>query len=448
MSPAAETADAGEAPKADLRTRTISSMAWTFAGFGFQQVVRFANNLILTRLLHSPRIFGLISVVAIVISGVEMLSDVGIGPAIVQSKRGDDPRFLNTSWTVQISRGFILCVVILSLSWPVSWIYGEPQLFPLLLVAAISPVIRGFNSSRISALNRKVSQGYLTRLEVITQVTASAATILSAVLLRSVWALLVGWLIGDLTRMILSHLTLPGHRNRLEWDKEAARELIHVGRWIFLGTAVTFGVQQFDRLTLGRLLSIDELGIYNIAAYIITAVLMVGQTIGRKVLFPMLSETIREHPERLAPRLRKVRILWLVPTAAVLVLLAVGGEVVVRILYPQQFWAAGWMLRILAAGAIFAVINQSYTMVWLALGEFRINTFLMIFQLPALLGAMFAGYALYGLPGFVLGVAAVELIVLPVQAVMISRRRLWQPQLDLPLIAASGALIALGYWLV
>jgi len=448
MSPATETPETQGPARPDLKTRTLGSIAWAFGGFGIQQFLRLANNFILTRLLHLPRIFGLASVVTIVISGVEMLSDVGIGAAIVQSKRGDDPRFLNTSWTVQIVRGFILGAVVVAIAWPVSLVYHESQLFPLLLLAAVSPVIRGFNSSRISALSRQVNQAYLTRLEVITQVVSTGTVILFACLLRSVWALLIGWLAGDVTRLLLSHLLLPGHPNRIEWDKEAARELIHIGRWVILGTAVFYGVQQLDRLTLGRLLSMDELGIYNMAVYITGAVLLVGQTLGRRVLFPMLSETLREDPDRLGPRLRKVRILWVVPTAAVLVTLAVAGQLVIRILYPPQFYAAGWMLRVLSAGAIFAILNQSNTMLWLALGEFRINTILNFVQIPVLLGAMFGGYALHGLPGFVVGVAAVEALVYPIQAVLVYRRRLWQPQLDLPVVAASAAMIALGYWLV
>jgi hypothetical protein len=106
------------------------------------------------------------------------------------------------------------------------------------------------------------------------------------------------------------------------------------------------------------------------------------------------------------------------------------------------------MLRILAAGSIFAVINQSYTIVWLSLGEFRTNTYLMMFQLPILFGAMFAGYKIRGLSGFVVGVASVEMLICPVQAFLVSRHKLWAPRLDLPLIAGSAALIALGFWLV
>jgi O-antigen/teichoic acid export membrane protein len=173
-----------------------------------------------------------------------------------------------------------------------------------------------------------------------------------------------------------------------------------------------------------------------------------GRTVGGKVLFPMLSETSREDPHLLDSRFRKVRLYWCLPTAAALVVLAIGGEVLIRLLYPPAFHSAGWMLRILAAGSVMALVNQSNGILWPALGEFRVITLLMIVQLPILFGCMVAGHRLHGLAGFVVGVALVELIVYPLQAFLISRRRLWQPKIDLALIGGSGALIALGTWLV
>jgi hypothetical protein len=61
--------------------------------------------------------------------------------------------------------------------------------------------------------------------------------------------------------------------------------------------------------------------------------------------------------------------------------------------------------------------------------------------------AMFTGYALGGTVGFVVGVASVELLVYPVQAMLIARRKLWQPEVDLPVLALASVVIALG-WLL
>ena len=66
-----------------------------------------ASNLILTRLLF-PEAFGLMALGSVVLVGLQMFSDAGIGPSIAQSPRGDDPEFLDTAWTAQVLRGVIL----------------------------------------------------------------------------------------------------------------------------------------------------------------------------------------------------------------------------------------------------------------------------------------------------------------------------------------------------
>ena len=70
-----------------LRSRTIRGTLWTTGGYSASQVIRLGVNLVLTRLLH-PEIFGLMTLVNIFVQGLQGFSDVGIGPAIIQSKRG------------------------------------------------------------------------------------------------------------------------------------------------------------------------------------------------------------------------------------------------------------------------------------------------------------------------------------------------------------------------
>jgi O-antigen/teichoic acid export membrane protein len=435
-----------ELAEPSLKARAIGGTVWTAVGYGGEQLLRFGSNLILTRLLF-PEAFGLMALTSIFITGLQMLSDVGLGPAIIQSRHGESPRLLNTAWTVQIVRGFLLTLFAAALAWPISEFYGERQLLMLIPAAAAGLTLRGFTSTRVYVLNRQLNLRRLTAMELGVRVLAALTTIWAAWILRSVWALVIGALIGDLARVGLSHLLLPGIRNRLHWDRQAVGELLRVGRWILLSTALTFGVQNLDQLTMGQLLSVRELGIYTIALLLSRTVLMAGRTISSRVLFPMLSETIREDPHLFYGRLRKVRMMWVVPTAVALVALAIGGEIVVRFLYPQEFHEAGWMLRILAAGSIAALLNQSSGVIWPSLGEFRMITLLMIVQISVLFPAMIAGHSLYGIVGFVGGVALVELLVYPVQAFLARRRDLWQPEVDIPVMFTCYSLIGLGAWL-
>lgn len=81
-----------------LKKLAIRGMVWTVAGYGASQILRLGSNLILTRLLF-PELFGLMTLVNIFITGLHLFSDIGVGPSIIQNKRGDDPVFLNTAWT-------------------------------------------------------------------------------------------------------------------------------------------------------------------------------------------------------------------------------------------------------------------------------------------------------------------------------------------------------------
>jgi hypothetical protein len=92
---------------------------WTLGGYGVSQVIRLASSLILARLLF-PEAFGLMALVNVFMQGLEMLSDLGIGPGIIQNKRGAEPKFLRTAWTLQIIRGFVLWGITLLLARPVA----------------------------------------------------------------------------------------------------------------------------------------------------------------------------------------------------------------------------------------------------------------------------------------------------------------------------------------
>ena len=59
-----------------------------------------------------------------------------------------------------------------------------------------------------------------------------------------------------------------GSPQPLPWERGAAHELVHFGKWIFLSTVCGFLVAQGDKLILGKYLSLDALGIYNIGYFL------------------------------------------------------------------------------------------------------------------------------------------------------------------------------------
>lgn len=92
---------------ASLRKRALRAGSWNLVSQVASQVMRLGGNLIMARLLL-PEMFGVMVIATTVSILLHLLSDVGLRQNIIQSHRGDDPDFLNTAWTVQIIRGFLL----------------------------------------------------------------------------------------------------------------------------------------------------------------------------------------------------------------------------------------------------------------------------------------------------------------------------------------------------
>ena len=68
-----------------LTGRAIGGMFWTFSGTGVQVVVQLLAMMALGRLL-TPAEFGLMGAATVVIACSQIVSQVGVGPAIIQRK--------------------------------------------------------------------------------------------------------------------------------------------------------------------------------------------------------------------------------------------------------------------------------------------------------------------------------------------------------------------------
>src|SRR5689334_7497284 len=230
--------------------RLIRGSIWALVGHGGGQALRLAGNLVLWRLLYAEA-FGLMAIVNVFMQGLAMFSDVGIGPSIIQNQRGDESRYLDTAWTIQAVRGFCLFLVAAVAAVPVARFYGQPELASLIPVVALGSILAGFNSTKLFTATRQIALGRLTLVDLVSQAGGLVVMVVWALATRSIWSLVAGGVSGLFFRLVLSHVLLPGERNRLCWDAKSAKTLLLFGRWIFMSTLLTFLVMQSDRLVFG-----------------------------------------------------------------------------------------------------------------------------------------------------------------------------------------------------
>lgn len=393
-----------------LRQHAVRGSMWTLFGYGSSQVLRLAGNLILARLLF-PEAFGLMALVNVFMQGLQMFSDIGIGPSIIQHKRGEDPVFLRTAWTIQVIRGFGLWAVCCLAAPFVARFFGESdpmahQLLYLLPVTGLAAVLGGFTSTSVFTLNRKLDMAKVTLLELGPQILSLTVMALWAWRSPSVWALVSGGLVFSLARLTMSHLLNRGPRDGFAWEAEARRELFRFGRWIFLSTFVTFLAQHLDRLLLGRMLSLEELGLYSIAMTLARVAIHTATRLSSSVVFPLLSR-YRDKPHYLVEACLKARraVLWM--SGAVCCGFALFAPLFFETLYDTRYAGAGNTSRWLALYTWSHVLVASMDRIPLALGKPRQ---LFVANTLNVLGMGFAiwGYREAGLPGFILGMAAAK----------------------------------------
>ncbi|MBV1889344.1 MAG: oligosaccharide flippase family protein [Proteobacteria bacterium] len=405
-----------------LKQRAVRSGSWVIGGHLISQILRLSSNLILTRLLV-PEMFGVMAIVTVIMFGLAMFSDVGLLQNIVQSKRGEEPSYLNTAWTIQIIRGFLIFFIALLASVAMYYagkleyfspetVYGNKQLPVLLAVVSITAVISSFNSIHIPLLNRKLMLGKLITIELTSQIVGLVFMLIWAWYQRDVWALAFGGIVAAFTKMLISHTINLGERCEFHWDREAVYEIFHFGKWIFISSILGFLLSQGDRLLLGFWVSSEKLGVYSVAFFLAMALKDMLKKVVGSVFYPMLSEIARDNPDQLRGLYYRIRAK--VDFIAMLTagLMASMGHVVINILYDDRYAEAGWMIEILS----FSLIFIGYSMAGVCLmakGNSKSNMWLTLIATIFLYVSVPIAYSYYGLYGAVVMISLNFIIDIP-----------------------------------
>lgn len=407
-----------------LKKLAIRGSLWTIGSYGASQVLRLGSNLILTRLLL-PEMFGLIGLVSVFIVGLHLFSDIGIAPSIIQNKRGEEPEFLNTAWTMQVVRSLVLWLCCFAIALPLANFYQEPKLLWLMPVVGFNTLIGGFNSTALYTLNRQMALAQLAIFELGGQMISIGVMIVWARFNPTIFALVVGSLATSVIQLVWSHLLNRGIPNRFCWDREAAQAIFSFGKWIFLSTAVTFLAEQIDKLMLGKLLSFEMLGIYGIAFTLADIPRQVVMALSSKVLFPAFVQLAELPRPTFRAKIIKNRQPLLIAVACGLAILVGFGDFLILILYDKRYVAASWMLPIMALGIWPRILTQTIDQVLFALGQSRYPAFGCMLKFLFMLIGLPLGFHLMGITGAVLVVALNDL---PFYAVIVYG--LWREQLS------------------
>jgi O-antigen/teichoic acid export membrane protein len=435
-----------------LKRRMLNSGMWSLLSYAFNILVRFGTNLFMTRMLV-PEFFGILAIAMTVMVGLGLVSDFGLKVNVVQSKRGNDPLFLNTVWVTQILRGMVLWSLALFISLILYLassnglltpgnVYSDPNLPLIIAILSTIMVIHGFQSTRTMEASRNLALGPLTAIDIFAQAVGLICMIAWVIVDRSIWALVAGPIAAALTLSTLSHLCLKGTPNRWRWDRSAFQELVNFGKWIFLSSILGFLVISADRFLLGGLVSPTTLGVYVIAFLIFNAIEQILARLISDLTLSAFSEIVRERPTELKAtyyRIHKIIAAFAYSSAGILM---TSGETLIWLLYDNRYHDAGWMLQILAA-ALLMVPFRLATQYFFALGMPKLHSYLLALQIIAFFVSIPLGFHLFGLKGAVWGIVIAHYSTLPLTILLLVRFSVFDLKKEamlLPLVFGGAAI--------
>lgn len=392
-----------------ILSRSVTErLGWTTGSYAVAQGFRLVNNVVLARLL-APELFGIMLVVNTLRTGVELMSDIGIGQNIISNKNGEEPEFYNTAWTLQIIRGIVLSIICILSTYPVANFYNSLTIIKIIPVISSIFIFTGFQSTSRFIAQKKLTIKTVSLYDIFIALTSLVIHVACAIYTPTIWALVYGGIISSAVAMIGSFFLVSGMKYRFSLSKKYVQEIISFGKWILLSTIVYFLAMNFDRLFLARSLPFQILGIYGVARSLADVLSLLVARIGSLVIFPMVAAAGHSQ-HMLREKLSLSRSSMLLGAAVVVSLFVAVSDLVVFLLYDDRYKAAALMLPVLAVGVWFSILCTLGESVLLGIGRPSYGAIANLFKLVWLLVGLPLAVASYGVAGAVCVMAASDFV--------------------------------------
>lgn len=437
-----------QTPSRDLR-RTIAKLLLRDTNIVVgtviaSNVLRMISSIVLTRLLM-PEAFGTVGLISSIAFVLSMISDLGFQAFVIRHRDGAERRFLDVIWTIRLVRAAVLTLVLVMLATPIANLVHRPVIAPALAVSAIQFLIDGCSSLSLVTALRERQVARLSALDIVGSSVQVAAAIGLALIWRTYWSIVASMLISSAVRTALSYVMFTHSRRRMAYDADYARELWRFARFVTGSSIISMVLMQSDKLVLARILPLDMLGLYMLAANLALAPMSFTVSYANRVLYPTYARTWRETPDRLRTVFYQQR-----RTVSMLYMAAAGGLIggaplLVALLYDDRYAQAALYLRLLAFTPFLALATYSANEVLTASGRVEMTFHANIARLVWLAVFGPVSFLTAGPLGLVACVGGLELPTLLYSWVQLHRVGLLHLGEEIGLLAIGGIGIAAGY---
>ena len=273
--------------KLNFRKELISGVIYTGIGKYSSLLISLIITAILARLL-SPNDFGIIAIATVIITFFNLISEIGIAPAIVQYKELSKEDISNIfSLTVYI--GLIISILFYYLSPYIAYFYNNSTLANMLQWLSINLFFATLNIVPNSMFYRDKKFKFISIRTFCIQLIVGIISIIAALYGLGVYSLIISPIMSSLMIFIISYKYYP-QKFQLLININPIKKIFNFSIFQFLYNIIGYLTRNLDKILIGKYLDMNSLGYYEKSYRLMMLPLSNISNVINPVLHPIFSD--------------------------------------------------------------------------------------------------------------------------------------------------------------
>jgi teichuronic acid exporter len=269
-----------------IKQNVMHGIRWGAGSKYAGQLITWVMTIYVMRLL-TPNDYGLVSMAGVIVAFAMLISELGVGAAIIQTKELDD-MIIRQSFSYIALVCFLLFVVVY-LSAPLFvLLYREPRLLLIIRLESIQFIAFMFYVIPVSLLSRHMKFKELALVELAGNIGGGVMVLLCALQGLGAISLVLGHIVIILIKTVGVNIIQPVISKPTSSLKNIGT-LIHFGRKVTFSRVLWFIYSQADIIIVGKILGGDALGFYSVGMNLASIPLDRTSGILSQVAFPAYS---------------------------------------------------------------------------------------------------------------------------------------------------------------
>ena len=288
---------------------------------------------ILARLL-SPDDFGIVAVATVIIAFFNLLTDMGVSPAIVQHKSltKDD---LSDIFSFTIWTGIGISILFFASSWIIADYYQSDTLRILCQLLSVNLFFASATIVPGAMFYRNKEFKFIAIRSFVIQISAGAAAVTAALCGAGLYALIINPIVSSVLIFVISFQRYP-QRLRFTLGLRVLRKIFSYSAYQFLFNVINYFSRNLDKLLIGKYMSMSDLGYYEKSYRLMMLPLQNITQVITPVMHPIFSDFQNDKGKLLSSYERIVRFLAFIGLP-LSVLLFFTAEEVTLIIFGDQW---------------------------------------------------------------------------------------------------------------